>query len=74
MLLTILFCVVKLGVGSKSVRDRRNVEESKESKKITPNQADRIEIRYEASDSDSNSSCSSDGASLSLIEVPVDVV
>jgi hypothetical protein len=73
MLFTIFFCVVKVGVGSLSVRDRRNVGEIKESKKITPNvKADPIGIRYEASDSDS--SCSGDGGTLALIEVPVDVV
>jgi hypothetical protein len=73
MLLTILFCIVKLGIGSSSVRDRRSVGEIKDSEKITP-KADAIRIRYEASDSDLDSSCSSDGGPLSLNEVPVDVV
>jgi hypothetical protein len=49
------------------------VGEIKESKRIIP-EANPIGIRYEASESDSDSSCSSDGGSLSLLEVPVDVV
>jgi hypothetical protein len=73
MLLTILFSIVKLGGGSSSMRDRRFVGEIKELKKITP-KTEPIGIRDEASDSDSSCSCSSDRGSLSLIEVPVDVV